>query len=134
MTEALGFVNDGSPTVVSDAAAREAALAQRPEAERARIGESLAGAFSPARRPAQLAIIEAAVRFLRDDCEQTRGRKIASVGFCLGGALSALLACRDPELGGAVIFYGDAPAADEIPKIACPVLGLYGARDQHITS
>ena len=42
MAEVLAFVNEAPPTVMSDAAARDAALAGRPEAERARIGESLA--------------------------------------------------------------------------------------------
>jgi carboxymethylenebutenolidase len=55
------------------------------------------------------------------------------LGFCVGGALAATLACRDPELGAAVIFYGTAPAAEEIPKIRCPVLGVYGGADQRIT-
>jgi carboxymethylenebutenolidase len=46
--------------------------------------------------------------------------------------VSALLACRDPELGAAVVFYGNLPALEEIPKIGCPVLMFYGRADQWI--
>ena len=52
----------------------------------------------------------------------------------MGGGLSALLACRDPELRGAVIFYGNSPALAEVPAIRCPILGLYGALDQRVNA
>ena len=137
MTELVAFVN-ASPTtnVFADAAAREAALGKLPGPERTRVGESLdalrGALMDPARREGLLAIAQAAVAYLREERSETRGRKIASVGFCVGGALSAMLACRDAQLGAAVIFYGNAPAAEEIPKIRCPVLGLYGGADARI--
>jgi carboxymethylenebutenolidase len=138
MAELVKFVNAGPPHLFADPAAREAALAKLPEAERARVSESLGAMTStvmaPARRESLLAVVEAAAGYLREERAETRGQKIGAVGFCLGGALAALLACRDPELGAAIIFYGNAPAAEEIPKIRCPVLGLYGGTDQRITS
>jgi carboxymethylenebutenolidase len=138
LEELVSFVNDGPPTLFADPAARDAALAKRPEGERARLAESMAalsaGGFSPERREAQLAIVKAAVQYLREEREETRGQKLGAVGFCLGGALSGMLACRDPELAAAVIFYGNPPAVAEIPKIVCPVLGFYGGKDQRISS
>jgi carboxymethylenebutenolidase len=138
MAELVKFVNAGPPNLFADPAAREAALAKLPEAERARVSESLGAMTStvmaPARRESLLGALQAAARYLRQERAETRGQKIGAVGFCLGGALSGLLACRDPQLGAAVIFYGNAPAAEEIPKIRCPVLGLYGGADQRITS
>jgi carboxymethylenebutenolidase len=137
MAELQAFMNAAPPTVFADAGAREAALAKLPEAERARVGESLGAltaVMAPVRREGLLATVQAAVRHLREERPETRGAKIGSVGFCLGGGLSVLLACRDPELGAAIIFYGNAPAVEEIPKIRCPVLGLYGGADQRITS
>jgi carboxymethylenebutenolidase len=138
MTELVGFVNAAAGiNVFADAAAREAALGKLPEAERGRISESLdamrATLMDPARREGLAAVVQAAVAYLREERTETQGRKIATVGFCVGGALSAVLACRDAALGAAVIFYGSAPAAEEIPKIRCPVLGLYGGADQRIT-
>jgi carboxymethylenebutenolidase len=50
----------------------------------------------------------------------------------MGGGLAALLACHDPELAAAVVFYGNPPPPDEIPKIRCPVMVLFGTADQRI--
>jgi carboxymethylenebutenolidase len=137
MAELLTFMNAAPPTVFADAVAREAALTKLPEAERERVGESLGAliaVIAPVRREGLLAIVQAAARYLREARPETRGAKakIGSIGFCLGGGLSGLLACRDPELGAAIVFYGIPPAAAEIPNIRCPVLLLYGAADQRI--
>jgi len=50
----------------------------------------------------------------------------------MGGGLSALLACEEPELSAAAVFYGSAPAAKRIEKINCPVIGFYGEKDQRV--
>jgi carboxymethylenebutenolidase len=147
MAELQAFMNAAPPTVFSDAGAREAALAKLPEPERTRVGESLGALTSvmaPARREGLLAIVQAAGRYLREVRPETRGPKaqgkgngngkIGAIGFCLGGGLSALFACRDPELGAAVVFYGVPPAAEEIPKIQCPVMFLFGKADQRIAA
>lgn len=60
--------------------------------------------------------------------------KSAAVGFCWGGAVSFSYAAQQPALAGAVVYYGSAPAASEMEKINCPVLGLYGQDDARITS
>ena len=52
----------------------------------------------------------------------------------MGGALSARLACVDPELGAAVVYYGLAPAEKDVAGIACPVLGLYGGLDERVNA
>jgi carboxymethylenebutenolidase len=59
--------------------------------------------------------------------------RVASVGFCFGGAMSARLATVDPDLRAAVIFYGQNPPLDTIPRIGARVLGLYGSEDPGIT-
>jgi carboxymethylenebutenolidase len=124
---------DSVPAAWMDPAAREAELAKRPEDERARINESLAALTSVVGSlPAQVPAVVAAARWLRTECEVTRGRKVGSVGFCMGGGLSALLAAHDPELAGAVIYYGMSPPLDLVPKIPCPVLGIYGGLDARV--
>jgi carboxymethylenebutenolidase len=50
----------------------------------------------------------------------------------MGGGLSALLACNDPELAVACIYYGMSPPAELLPRIACPVYGFYGGEDARI--
>ena len=60
-------------------------------------------------------------------------RRVGSVGFCFGGTMSARLATDDPELRAAVVFYGQNPPAEDIPRIRARVLGLYGSEDPGIT-
>lgn len=59
--------------------------------------------------------------------------RIFSLGFCMGGGLSARLASAGADLAGCVVFYGEHPPADEIAVIRCPMLGLYGGEDHRIT-
>jgi carboxymethylenebutenolidase len=60
-------------------------------------------------------------------------QRVGSVGFCFGGAMSARLATVDPDLRAAVVFYGQNPPLDAVPRIGAKVLGLYGAEDPGIT-
>ena len=132
----VAFLNEAGPSVMGDPQARARALEQRDEPERIALSESLdrlsAVAFSGTHRDEHLAKVRAAAAYLRDERQETRGQKLGAVGFCMGGGLSGLLACRDPELAAAVIFYGAPPPAAEIPAIRCPVLGFYGAQDQRL--
>ena len=52
----------------------------------------------------------------------------------MGGGLSALLACEEPEISGAAVFYGSAPSEEKIPSINCPVIGFYAANDPRINT
>ena len=88
------------------------------------------GAISP---EAALADSEAALKFLNDHAKVAKG-KLGSVGFCWGGARSFALATQSDLLRAAVVFYGSAPPAEQLAKTKCPVLGLYGSKDERITS
>jgi len=60
--------------------------------------------------------------------------RIGSIGFCMGGGLSLQLACRNPELAAAVIFYGRNPTPiDLVQNIRCPILCNYAGADMGIT-
>jgi carboxymethylenebutenolidase len=59
--------------------------------------------------------------------------KVGAIGFCLGGRLSFHLATVDRSLNAAVVFYGAGPREEEVERIGCPVLGLYGEDDEMIT-
>jgi carboxymethylenebutenolidase len=66
--------------------------------------------------------------------EYVEPSRIGSVGFCMGGGLSLQLACRNPELAAAVIFYGRNPMPiDLVKNIQCPILGNYAGADMGIT-
>jgi len=60
--------------------------------------------------------------------------RIGSMGFCMGGGLSLLLACHNKELAAAVVFYGRNPSPiDLVKNIQCPILGNYAGADRGIT-
>jgi len=60
--------------------------------------------------------------------------RIGSMGFCMGGGLSLLLACRNSALAAAVVFYGRNPTPiDMVKNISCPILGNYAGADKGIT-
>jgi carboxymethylenebutenolidase len=60
--------------------------------------------------------------------------KIATIGFCWGGARSFGYAAAQPALDAAVVFYGTSPEAPELAKIRAPVLGHYGGDDARVNA
>jgi carboxymethylenebutenolidase len=56
------------------------------------------------------------------------------VGFCWGGAMSFQQAASVPDLGAAVVFYGQSPSADDLKNVRAPVLGLYGGNDARVNA
>jgi carboxymethylenebutenolidase len=126
------FVNELPHGVWQDTAKREQALDNLPEPAKSELKETH-GAFTQAvGSDKHLEPLVAATKYLRKDQAATRGQKLGSVGFCLGGGLSARLAAADPELKAAVIFYGTSPSDELVPKIQAPVLGFYGEQDPRI--
>jgi carboxymethylenebutenolidase len=120
--------------ILQDEERRNEALAKLPGDEPQDVGETLAELFGGARdQERSLAITRAAADFLRSH-PACSGRRIGSVGYCMGGGLSAQLACTDPELGAAVIYYGASPSADQVASIRCPVRGFYGENDPRIVA
>ena len=63
---------------------------------------------------------------------------VGTVGFCMGGRVSYLLAATNPQIQAAAVFYGGnimkALGEGQSPfersaGIACPVIGFFGAED-----
>jgi carboxymethylenebutenolidase len=85
--------------------------------------------------------IGAAAAFLRSP-EGGQVRALFSVGFCFGGAISALQAASGLGCAGVISFYGwplglsrwpDRPKPiDAVGRFACPVLAIYGGADPGI--
>jgi len=83
--------------------------------------------------------LDAAASHLRG-LDAVDARRTAVIGFCMGGRLAYLFAAHDRDLRASVVFYGgnilvpwgegSAPF-ERSDRIACPVLGLFGAEDQN---
>jgi carboxymethylenebutenolidase len=72
----------------------------------------------------------AAVNYL---CGRADVRTIGAIGFCMGGSLALLLASKTPRLGAVASFYGGRQLDDDdLMRIACPILAVYGGQDQGI--
>jgi carboxymethylenebutenolidase len=77
--------------------------------------------------------LNGALDYLRN-LPYVKPKSIGSIGFCMGGGLSLLLACRNEHLTAAVVFYGRNPSPiDQVKNIQCPVLGNYAGADMAIT-
>src|SRR2546427_6862363 len=123
------FVNTMPPGAWTDSRARQEALDRLPEPERDAVTESMA-AMSPGGE--RLHLLRAAVGHVRADPDAA-GKPVGCVGFCMGGALSGRLACSEPNLRAAAIFYGMPPSEEELLALSCPLLGFYGGGGPRIT-
>jgi carboxymethylenebutenolidase len=89
----------------------------------------LARLFRQVQRGEPLPVVDGVVEWLarRTDCD---GR-VGAIGFCLGGSVAFLLACR----GGVEVAapnYGRVPE-DHLLAASCPVVASYGGRDRIFT-
>ncbi|MEE2776385.1 MAG: dienelactone hydrolase family protein [Acidobacteriota bacterium] len=66
--------------------------------------------------------------------DETRGTKVGTVGFCMGGQLSLYAACKNPAVGACVDYYGIHPAVSlDFVGLEAPVLGFFGETDAFVT-
>ncbi|MBX5436922.1 MAG: dienelactone hydrolase family protein [Alicyclobacillaceae bacterium] len=129
------FMDSMPPTVWVSAEEREQGLAKQPEPEQSQLRDTLAELFGGlAKLDTHVEQLRATVAYLHNELAEAKGQPVGSVGFCMGGALSALLACSEPSLRAAVIFYGNSPDASRVQGVNCPVLGFYAERDPRITN
>ena len=57
------------------------------------------------------------------------------VGFCWGGSTRFIYATKQSGLNAAIVYYGTAPdSKEELAKINCPLLGLYGGDDARVNT
>jgi carboxymethylenebutenolidase len=61
-------------------------------------------------------------------------KKVGTIGFCMGGALSLYAASRSPSVGACVVFYGGHPnVKPNLAALQAPVLGIYAGRDTFVS-
>ncbi len=77
--------------------------------------------------------LRSAFDYLRNMKDVDKNR-IGAIGWCMGGAYSLKAALGIPELSACIINYGRLVTdVDALKKINCPVLGIFGEKDQNIT-
>jgi carboxymethylenebutenolidase len=131
----MAFMNTLAPAVFGDPEARAKAMAVLPQPERGRMEESYGALFGHIGKLEQFVpALRAAAAHLRRDCAASAGQKVGCVGFCMGGGLTALLACEEPELAAGAIFYGSAPPLERVTRIPCPMAGFYGSLDARVNA
>ena len=79
--------------------------------------------------PHALADIAAALAHVGNS---THAGKVGIVGYCWGGLLSWLAACRLDGLAAAITYYGGGMPAQAALAAHCPVLAHFGELDTHI--
>jgi carboxymethylenebutenolidase len=61
-------------------------------------------------------------------------KKVGTIGFCMGGALSLFAASKNPEVGACVVFYGGHPKVKpDLASLNAAVLGIYAGKDGFVT-
>jgi carboxymethylenebutenolidase len=74
----------------------------------------------------------AAAQYLRS-LKAVDGKRVGSIGWCMGGGYSLDLALEDAQLAATVINYGHlATAEDSLKKVHAPTLGIFGGKDRGI--
>jgi carboxymethylenebutenolidase len=121
------FAAAGYVALAADALSRKGATGSFETPEKARA------AFSSLVMTEVMSDLNAGLQFLNSHGNVKKG-KLASIGFCWGGARSFKLATEPNDLKAAVVFYGTAPTEAELAAAHCPVLGIYGETDERITS
>jgi dienelactone hydrolase len=118
---------------------RQGAEWRRTEALGAGVGQAIQGLTPNGDDTEMTARLNAAMAYGKS-LPSSNG-KTAVIGFCWGGTRSFQYAIAQPELSGAIVYYGSptgaaAAAAPEaaLAKIKAPVIGMYGGSDDRITS
>ena len=112
-------------------AAMQEILSQQGDRGR-RIGETIGLLFGPRDTDGMLKDLSAWLDYL-ESAPESRGKPVGTTGYCMGGALSFLLATRDRRPRVALVYYGTAPDPALMSTIECPVHGFYGGTDTRIT-
>lgn len=121
------FAGEGFVALAVDALSRKGGTASFETPEKIRE------AFSAISATDVISDLNAGLMFLNSQ-KNVKKNKLASIGFCWGGARSFLLSTGENKLKAAVVFYGSAPTDAELAKVHCPVFGVYGEKDERITS
>jgi carboxymethylenebutenolidase len=61
-------------------------------------------------------------------------KRVGTIGFCMGGALSLFAASKNPEVAACVVFYGGHPnVKPDLAALQAPVLGIFAGKDGFVS-
>jgi len=86
-------------------------------------------ALTPEESAARIAAVRAWATALPD-----ANGKLATLGFCWGGARSFAAAAASPAPQAAVVFYGSSPDSAGLERVEAPVQGHYGGDDARVNA
>ena len=115
---AARFAQDGVPAIAVDLYGGHVAQSREEAAQR----------MAALDYPTSMRIIAAAAAELR----RHGARKVATLGFCMGGAVALASAAQAEGLDGAVVFYG-IPSEFDASAVRVPVLAHYANTDAWCT-
>ncbi|PSR24064.1 MAG: dienelactone hydrolase family protein [Sulfobacillus acidophilus] len=122
------FLDTVPPQAWGDPSVRDQYLERLPATQAQELRDTLGRLFAPKDNESLVGQLRAWV-----DYAEQLGGPVVSIGYCMGGALSFLLATEDSRIKAAVCNYGTAPAAEALTRIEAPVYGFYGGTDHRIT-
>jgi carboxymethylenebutenolidase len=125
-------------TVLADALATEGYVVFAPDVYRGRLATTVPGALYLRLGTPEAQVsgdVDAALAYLRG-LENVDAGRVASLGFCFGGANGMQLALRQPQnLAGTIIYYGAVETEVEAVRPLVnqhPILGIFGEADNSI--
>jgi len=89
-------------------------------------------AFARVEAPVALADALKSIDYLRGRPDATR--KVGVVGFCWGGGMVGRVAASGADVQAGVVFYGVAPALDQVPAIKGSLLLHYAGVDERVNA
>lgn len=122
------FLDTMPPQAWGDPSLRDQYVNKLPTPDAQNVRETLGVLFAPKDNASLIGQLRAWV-----DYAVHSGGAVVSIGYCMGGALSFLLATEDSRLKAAVCNYGVAPNSEALTRLQVPVYGFYGGTDHRIT-
>ncbi len=129
ITELKEFLDKAPMKVIMDPAKRKTFIEKEEPEKAERLIETMDSIFTGRDMADMVTILNDTVSLLTSRFGAT---SVGTVGYCMGGALSFLMA-RNPKVSGSVVYYGRAPDDTDLEKMKAPVAGFYGGEDHGIS-
>lgn len=111
----------------------DAEIARRPAADQPALKKAMAWRRKMATVTSYGPDFAAGLAYLKSRPE-VDPRRVAAIGYCMGGGLVAELAASGADLAAAIVYYGRLPDGARVGAIKAPVQGHFGALDAGVNA